>query len=373
MIINEENISIEKGKTKQLNITVTDTVNSETNTIENPTILYSYDNNIISIDNNTGLITAIEEGDATISVKFENIEKVINVKVSKIEIIAKDYYKVEASNTNCPPYIKWGRQADYTVNYYKDNVVQSNTFEFNLTDINSNSTTLATIISKENNKCVIEANTNKNSGQIILHCKDTTNSNIIDRTIEIQSLFAGTTRTIQSITINKDVTTVGTGENLQLNVNAKNETFGYKEPNIFFLSDNENIATVDEIGKITGIGEGTCNITVYTLDKKFSDTIQINVVKNVVLEIIGKDNIAIGRTRTYTSNIPTIWSIKDVDNTTSTPWATITESTDTSATIKTTSEWIFGDDGKSKYFMLTATDKSNNSNIVEKKIKITSY
>ena len=43
-------------------------------------------------------------------------------------------------------------------------------------------------------------------------------------------------------------------------------------------SDNENIAVVDIDGRITGISEGTANITFTTSDKRISKTCKVTVV-----------------------------------------------------------------------------------------------
>lgn len=87
MIINEDNITLEEGQTKQLVINVKDTVDNKTENVVNPNIIYTLlDNSIATIDSK-GLITGINEGNTTINVQFENVQKIINVKVLEVDRI----------------------------------------------------------------------------------------------------------------------------------------------------------------------------------------------------------------------------------------------------------------------------------------------
>lgn len=268
-------IQLEEEETKRLIVNVTDNVNGKIENVENPTLIYTYNKDIINIDDN-GLITPLKKGETTIKIQFGNIESVVNIKIVGRKIVPINYYEIISTNKSSPTYIQCGMKRTFTINHYKNNKAQNNTFKFYLTDEQDNNTKLATIIKTETNKCIIIAN-DYTPGKVVLHCEDTTNKNIIKKTIEIQSIYASSTRKLVSIAINKDINAVKVGGNVNLRCRAKNEEFEYSGENVFWYSNNKNIARVDEMGKVTGVSKGTCNIFVYTLDSKFSDEIQINV------------------------------------------------------------------------------------------------
>ena len=169
----------------------------------------------------------------------------------------------------------------------------------------------------------------------------------------------------------------------KLQVNVYDKQTKIDNPEIIYDVYDKEIASIEN-GILTGLKEGTTNIVVRYKD--IADTINVQVVtqqipsNNYSIEIIGKDSMAIDRTRDYlvkiynngietTDNVK--WSITD-ENGNSTDYASIVSSDNTKCTVKTTSEWIFGNDGKSKYFYLHC--KANN--VVDecvKKIKVTSY
>ena len=169
----------------------------------------------------------------------------------------------------------------------------------------------------------------------------------------------------------------------KLQVNVYDKQTKIDNPEIIYDVYDKEIASIEN-GILTGLKEGVTDIAIRYKD--VTDTINVQVVtqqtpsNNYSIEIIGKDSMAISRTRDYpvkiynngietTDNVK--WSITD-ENGNSTDYASIVSSDNTKCTVKTTSEWIFGNDGKSKYFYLHC--KANN--VVDecvKKIKVTSY
>ena len=174
--INTTPITLNINETLQLDIKAYD----NDVIVENPQINYSILNaDILQIENNT--IKPLKVGATKLNIQFKNITKEIEINI--VDVNNNNYdMLIDGSN-----YIKWGRQAEYNITLKLNNVIYNDVCDFYLTDINSNSTTLATIISKENNKCVIEANTNKKSGVILLHCKTDKIHEI--KEIEIKSLW----------------------------------------------------------------------------------------------------------------------------------------------------------------------------------------
>ncbi len=167
---------------------------------------------------------------------------------------------------------------------------------------------------------------------------------------------------------------INKGNTKQLSVIVKDRidsgTVVVENPTIMYVSGDDNIVTVSNRGLITGVNEGNTTITIKF--ENIEKIINISVSNVVELVIIGRDTMTLDRTREYTSNIPVNWTIEDIDNRSEKPWATITSQTDTSVTVKTTSDWIFNDDS-CKYFNIIATDKNNSSNVIKKKIEITAY
>lgn len=81
---------------------------------------------------------------------------------------------------------------------------------------------------------------------------------------------------ITNVSVVKD--TIATGESVQLEIEWST---GAKQTVIYESSD-ESIATVDENGIVTGIGEGTAVITLFTPNNNKSKTIEITVSEDVI-------------------------------------------------------------------------------------------
>lgn len=98
-----------------------------------------------------------------------------------------------------------------------------------------------------------------------------------------------------------------TEENLQLEVNdsvtlhATVYPLNATNPDYEWSSSNENIATVDENGTVTGVQSGNVTITVTTADGGYQDTCKIEVYKNDVTSVtpVGAAtyNLPVGKTQ----------------------------------------------------------------------------
>ncbi|MCY6958273.1 Ig-like domain-containing protein [Clostridium brassicae] len=222
--------------------------------------------------------------------------------------------------------------------------------------------------------------TNENEGLRYIYCKKGQfNPSSDDLENEIADRWLHETKHEYSIDITEDNIQLKEGETKQLIVNVtdtvNNKTITVKKPTLIYTSLNNNIVTVDDKGLTKAISEGgtTIKVTFENIEK----IINVKVVEGskVQLEIIGTDKMALNRTKTYTSNIPVVWSVENVEvngEIEKVKYATITESTDTTCTIKTTDKWIFND-GRSRYFNLIAISEDNSSIVVIKKIRVTPY
>lgn len=166
-----KDISINKGDTKQLDIIVQDTIDSQTTTIENPTLIYSSSDISVCKISDTGLITAINEGNATITIQFQNIIKTINVIIAEVE-------QIQITGLS---ELKWNRETTYTVN-------NATKVTWTLKNEKDDNTNLAKIISTTDNTCTIKANCDYNMGYVILGCIDT-EGNKSNFRIKIKSIY----------------------------------------------------------------------------------------------------------------------------------------------------------------------------------------
>lgn len=222
-------------------------------------------------------------------------------------------------------------------------------------------------------KVIAKSGENKGLTYIFFE-KDATNSATDDIENEIADRWKYEVKHNYSIETPSIELNINKGNTKQLSVIVKDRidsgTVVVENPTIMYVSGDDNIVTVSNRGLITGVNEGNTTITIKF--ENIEKIINISVSNVVELIIIGRDTMTLDRTREYTSNIPVNWTIEDINNKSGKPWATIISETDTTATVKTTSDWIFTDDS-CKYFNIIATDKNNSSNVIKKKIEITAY
>ncbi|QSF43535.1 hypothetical protein [Paenibacillus tianjinensis] len=108
-----------------------------------------------------------------------------------------------------------------------------------------------------------------------------------------------------SVTIlNGENVTISTDQTLQLNVQAKNNDRIIESPVLVYSIDFEDVATVSTTGLVTPLRSGIVIIDVGF--KGQTASIQINitdvVTHNYTCEIVGKDEITVGKTQSYVIN-----------------------------------------------------------------------
>lgn len=72
-------------------------------------------------------------------------------------------------------------------------------------------------------------------------------------------------------------------------INARTLPLENSDNEITWSSDDENIATVDEKGNVTGIGQGSCTITATTVDGGYTATCEVKVVPPVAVTGVTMD------------------------------------------------------------------------------------
>ncbi|MEA4987650.1 MAG: hypothetical protein VB095_06285 [Anaerovorax sp.] len=152
---------------------------------------------------------------------------------------------------------------------------------------------------------------------------------------------------------------------MQLNVSVTDNGAKVENPAIIFSSNKNDIVSVDNTGKVMGIELGQAIVTAnLTYHDTISDSINITVAETIshsyTVDITGKNYIYLNRTQSYVAHIfdngteifdkSVVWSIRNQDGTTVLSYATITESTGNSVTIK-----AGGSSCVRKYVVLKAT------------------
>lgn len=100
--------------------------------------------------------------------------------------------------------------------------------------------------------------------------------NAVPDTVSAYQLIAS----LQGVSIFKD--TLAIGESAQLELTWSNGA----HPEVTYASSDENVATVDQDGIVTGIADGTATISVSYYDGKVSETLDITVSSDVQKSIV---------------------------------------------------------------------------------------
>ena len=143
------------------------------------------------------------------------------------------------------------------------------------------------------------------------------------------------------------------GQTVQLTWNSNNAP-------VLFTSSDDNIATVDAQGLITGVGIGQATITVQNATNGLiRDSVTVEVLEEPAsywIQITSTssppDEIKSGQSKTYTAQVyngttlltnePVIWQLFADDQVSSTTLATITSQNGTSCTVKANSNHQYG-------------------------------
>ena len=254
--LNKESIVITEGDTE----TLVATVLPENST--NPSVKWSSSNNNIATVSGDGVVNAVSEGNAIITVTTEDGEytATCNVKVEPKVIKVTD---VVLSDEDGKISIIEGDTAKLTAT-----VLPLDATNQNVTWTSSNNN--VAIVSSEGIITAIAPGTaditvTTKDGGFTDTCKVTVTKKIIN---------------VSSVTITPTTTTIVEGgtTTLKATINPSNAT----NPNITWTSSNEEVATVSEMGVVTAKKEGTAVITVKTVDGNKIATCEVNVTPKVI-------------------------------------------------------------------------------------------
>ena len=283
IILDKTSLSIENGSTSKLIATIL----PENTT--NKTVTWISDNEEVATVDEKGLVTAKSEGTAMISVITEDGKHKTSCQVNVYKpIITATNIKIDKSSLS----ILIGKSSKLTAT-----ILPENTTNKTVTWTSSNEE-IATIDETGLLTAISEGNVTITA---------TTNNGIIDTAqvyvIKPQPEIPDENPAEKSIILDKSDYTIGIDKVVYLK--ATITPAEYENDDIVWTSSNEEIATVDENGKVTGIKEGTtiitatsgekqalCNITVEQdiSNKKINLTPQnINMLVGNVEQIVARD------------------------------------------------------------------------------------
>lgn len=247
--VEAESININKSKTT-IGIGYSETLKySISEDLYGLNIIWTSSNNNVVTVNNSGKITGVSEGSAIITVSVGRQKSTCKVTVSS-NYIPITGIKLNKTSTS----ILVGSSETIT-----KTITPSNANNTDVTWTSSN-TSIATV---ENGKITAKkvgtAIITATAGEYSATCKVT----VIDKIA------------LKKITLNKENITIKEKETANLNItytpsNATNKKVTWK-------SSNNNIATVDSSGKITGVSKGTVTITAISNDGGYTATCKVTI------------------------------------------------------------------------------------------------
>lgn len=238
-ILNTEG-AIKVNDTLQLNIIAKD----NGAVIENPTLIYTSSNETIATVTETGLITAKGIGNVTITVKYNNAESILNLVVASAEGVKETEIKILNKENNLM-YLNESNKTQLNYQVYKNG--EPITVEGYKVDYYSSDETILTVNAETGLVTGVKAGKATITVRYNLTYRDTLeievkNHRYIPPTLEITGL--------NSVEVGKEIT---------LNAIAKDDGEIISDAVITWVSDNENIATINN-GIVLSIATGIVNI-----------------------------------------------------------------------------------------------------------------
>ena len=245
IILNKTDITLTKGTSETLQAII-----NPSDTTDDKTLKWTSRNPDVATVDNTGKVTAVGGGTATITVKSQNgKEASCEVKVtSKIESISLNKSNITLSKG--------------TSETLKATINPSDTTDDKTLKWTSSNPNIATV---------------DNTGKVTAVGGGTATITVKSQNGKEASCEVKVTSKIESISLNKSNITLskGTSETLKATINPSDAT---DAKTLTWKSEDENIAKVDGNGKVTGVGTGTTNITVTTSNGK-SAACKVTVVR----------------------------------------------------------------------------------------------
>lgn len=244
-----------KNQTKNLSVTI----NPE-NTTDDKGVVWKINNEEVARVDNDGKVTALKEGEATITATVGTNETSVKINVKEIHINSVVINELDDEFTR-------GDEFKFSATYTPENTTDENkTVEW------SSSNTDVGTIDQEGNFVALKEGTTKITAKI---------GNIkAEREVTVIENHVGDFKLLQE---EGEVLNIGNTQKLVTVVNPENCTDAYT---IKYSSSDEAIATVDENGNVTALKDGKVVITATLTteyDEEFEDSIEINIPAKEVI------------------------------------------------------------------------------------------
>lgn len=255
-----------KNQTKNLSVTI----NPE-NTTDDKGVVWKTNNEKVARVDNDGKVTALKEGEATITATVGTNETSVKINVKEIHINSVVINELDDEFTR-------GDEFKFLATYTPENTTDENkTVEW------SSSNTDVGTIDQEGNFVALKEGTTKITAKI---------GNIkAEREVTVIENHVGDFKLLQE---EGEVLNIGNTQKLVTVVNPENCTDAYT---IKYSSSDEAIATVDENGNVTALKDGKVVITATLTteyDEEFEDSIEINIPAKEVISNKAEDGTTNG-------------------------------------------------------------------------------
>ena len=255
-----------KNQTKNLSVTI----NPE-NTTDDKGVVWKTNNEEVARVDNDGKVTALKEGEATITATVGTNETSVKINVKEIHINSVVINELDDEFTR-------GDEFKFSATYTPENTTDENkTVEW------SSSNTDVGTIDQEGNFVALKEGTTTITAKI---------GNIkAERDVTVIENHVGDFKLLQE---EGEVLNIGNTQKLVTVVNPENCTDAYT---IKYSSSDEAIATVDENGNVTALKDGKVVITATLTteyDEEFEDSIEINIPAKEVISNKAEDGTTNG-------------------------------------------------------------------------------
>lgn len=255
-----------KNQTENLSVTI----NPE-NTTDDKGVVWKTNNEEVARVDNDGKVTALKEGEATITATVGTNETSVKINVKEIHINSVVINELDDEFTR-------GDEFKFSATYTPENTTDENkTVEW------SSSNTDVGTIDQEGNFVALKEGTTKITAKI---------GNIkTEREVTVIENHVGDFKLLQE---EGEVLNIGNTQKLVTVVNPENCTDAYT---IKYSSSDEAIATVDENGNVTALKDGKVVITATLTteyDEEFEDSIEINIPAKEVISNKAEDGTTNG-------------------------------------------------------------------------------
>lgn len=255
-----------KNQTKNLSVTI----NPE-NTTDDKGVVWKTNNEEVARVDNDGKVTALKEGEATITATVGTNETSVKINVKEIHINSVVINELDDEFTR-------GDEFKFSATYTPENTTDENkTVEWSSSNIDVGT------IDQEGNFVALKEGTTKITAKI---------GNIkTEREVTVIENHVGDFKLLQE---EGEVLNIGNTQKLVTVVNPENCTDAYT---IKYSSSDEAIATVDENGNVTALKDGKVVITATLTteyDEEFEDSIEINIPAKEVISNKAEDGTTNG-------------------------------------------------------------------------------